>query len=93
MTENYYYKRTDDYKPILNRKKTGCFDVPMVHSAVLISMRYDVSDKLTYYPSKITNYDGPEDDIIAFALNSKALGEHVIFQCNRYLCSQIKNRS
>lgn len=74
MTENYYYKRTDDYKPILNRKKTGCFDVPMVHSAVLISMRYDVSDKLTYYPSKITNYDGPEDDIIAFALNSKALG-------------------
>lgn len=27
MTEEYYYKRTEEYKPILNREKKGCFQV------------------------------------------------------------------
>lgn len=74
MTENYYYKRTEDYTPILNREKINCFDVPMVHSAVLISLKEIASDKLTYDPDKISGYDGPEDDIIAFAINAKKHG-------------------
>lgn len=76
MTENYYYKRTDDYKPILSRDKDhrGCFTVPMVHSAVLVKLKLVNSDHLTYDPSKIENYDGPEDDIIAFAINSARNG-------------------
>lgn len=75
MTERYYYKRTDDYKPIQKREQVGCFDVPMIHTAVLINMRTKASDKLTYDPQKIRNYDGPQDDIIAFAVNAKQNGK------------------
>ncbi|CAH0745873.1 unnamed protein product [Diatraea saccharalis] len=71
MTDNYYYKRTDDYKPIRNREKLGCFAVPMVHTAVLINLQRKNSDLLTYEPSKIRDYNGPDDDIIAFAINAK----------------------
>ncbi|RVE42164.1 hypothetical protein evm_013183 [Chilo suppressalis] len=71
MTENYYYKRTDDYMPIRNRETLGCFAVPMVHTAVLISLRRKDSELLTYDPNKIHNYSGPDDDIIAFAINAK----------------------
>ncbi|XP_075991068.1 glycosyltransferase 25 family member [Anticarsia gemmatalis] len=74
MTERYYYKRTDDYQPIQSRETIGCFNVPMVHTAVLIHLRTKVSDQLTYNPKKIRNYDGPQDDIIAFALNAKQNG-------------------
>ncbi|XP_073955723.1 glycosyltransferase 25 family member [Choristoneura fumiferana] len=74
MTENYYYKRTDNYKPILKRKEVGCFDVPMVHTAVLVSLRRPESDLLTYDPAKTRGYDGPEDDIITFAVNAKSNG-------------------
>lgn len=79
MTENYYYKRTDDYKPIQRMEKQGCFEVPMVHTAVLVHLRPRISDQLTYNPEKITYYDGPQDDIIAFAVNAKKHGE-VIFR-------------
>lgn len=75
MDDNYYYKRTDDYTQILNREKIGCFKVPMVHTAVLISLKYEIADKFTYNPKIIADYDGPEDDIIAFAMNAKKLGE------------------
>lgn len=71
MTDNYYYKRTDDYKPIQSREKVDCFDVPMIHTAVLIKMRTLASNKLTYDPRKIPKYNGPQDDIIAFAVNAK----------------------
>ena len=69
MTENYYYKRTDEYLPILNRENiTGCFSVPMVHSAVLIDLRKEASDLLTYESENCPSYNGPRDDIITFAL-------------------------
>ncbi|KAH9642350.1 hypothetical protein HF086_004882 [Spodoptera exigua] len=74
MTDNYYYQRTDDYKPIQRMEKQGCYEVPMVHTAVLVQLRTRVSDQLTYNPNKIPNYDGPEDDIIAFAVNAKKNG-------------------
>ncbi|XP_014366486.2 glycosyltransferase 25 family member [Papilio machaon] len=74
MTEYYYYKRTDDYTPIYQRERIGCFDVPMVHSAVLISLRYRRSDILTYNPDNIRDYEGPYDDIIVFALNANRNG-------------------
>lgn len=70
MTENYYYKRTDEYKDILDRKDIGCFEVPMIHSVVLINLRRRTADELTYNPSKINSYDGPIDDIIAFAVSA-----------------------
>lgn len=76
MTDNYYYQRTDDYKPIQRMEKQGCYEVPMVHTAVLVNLRTRVSDQLTYNPDKIPNYDGPEDDIIAFAVNAKKNGNN-----------------
>lgn len=77
-TEDYYYLRTDGYKPILYREETGCFQVPMVHSCVLIDVRTVDSDRLTYRPE---NVGGPHDDIITFAIsaNKSAIAMHV---CN-----------
>ncbi|CAK1588530.1 unnamed protein product [Parnassius mnemosyne] len=83
MTDQYYYKRTEDYKPIVNREKIGCFEVPMVHTAVLISLKHQASDLLTYNPKNIKNYNGPIDDIIAFALNAKNNGISLNI-CNDY---------
>ncbi|XP_023246412.1 glycosyltransferase 25 family member isoform X2 [Copidosoma floridanum] len=71
MTDDYYYKRTDEYEPILFKKTISCFPVPMVHSAILIDLRMKVSDLLTYDSNNLYNYDGPRDDIIAFALGAK----------------------
>ncbi|CAB3226126.1 unnamed protein product [Arctia plantaginis] len=84
MTEKFYYKRTDDYKPIQSREKVGCFSVPMVHTAVLINMKTLASDLLTYDPKKIPGYNGPQDDIIAFAVNAKENGMELMI-CNEEL--------
>ncbi|XP_065200930.1 glycosyltransferase 25 family member [Planococcus citri] len=81
MTSSFYYKRTEDYEKILNRDKIGCFEVPMIHSAVLVDLRVSRTDTLTYSPSKITNYDGPKDDIIAFAIAANRSGIP-LFICN-----------
>lgn len=71
MTEDFYYERTEDYKPVLNRERIGCFDVPMIHSAVLIHLNSLASDHLTYMPEKVENYTGPSDDIITFAISAR----------------------
>lgn len=85
MTKSYFYKRTENYELILNRSKVGCFQVPMVHSAVLISLKSQPSEVLTYDPSKMQNYDGPEDDIIAFAVNSQNNGNEQYIVTLQYL--------
>ncbi len=74
MTTWYYYLRTDEYAEILNKEKTGCFAVPMVHSSVLVNLRSKEADLLTYVPENIKNYDGPVDDIIAFAVGAAKSG-------------------
>lgn len=74
MTDQYYYDRSDEYKPILDREVQGCFPVPMVHSCVLIKLKTEKSDDITYDPKKAMNYDGPNDDIITFAVNAKNIG-------------------
>ncbi|CAH0547323.1 unnamed protein product [Brassicogethes aeneus] len=70
MTEDYYYQRTEKYKPVLYRKEQGCFNVPMVHSCVLVNLRKKESDLLTYDPSNLDNFNGPIDDIITFAISA-----------------------
>lgn len=74
MTDDYYYQRTEDYKPVLNREKVGCFNVPMVHSCVLVDLRREISDYLTYIPEKVPYFDGPIDDIITFAIGANRSG-------------------
>ena len=78
MTDSYYYKRTEEYKPIYERKKVGCWPVPMVHSSLLINLNKKESQKLTFL--RLSD-DHPEDDIIAFALsaNIHKIGLHI---CN-----------
>ncbi|XP_074596203.1 glycosyltransferase 25 family member-like [Brevipalpus obovatus] len=69
MDERGYYLRTDDYLPILNREKIGLFKVPMINSCILIDMRMEQINSLTFNGSKLHN--APYDDMIAFALSAK----------------------
>lgn len=48
MTPDYYYLRTELYREIYNVKKEGIFQVPMIHSAVLINVNYNGSMYLTF---------------------------------------------
>ncbi|KAL1516582.1 hypothetical protein ABEB36_000479 [Hypothenemus hampei] len=88
MTEDYYYMRTKEYQPIVQRKNISCYSVPMVHSCVLIDLRKDESDYLTYKSSEIENYNGPEDDIIVFALSAMKNGV-AMYICNEHLFGYI----
>ncbi|XP_016963573.1 glycosyltransferase 25 family member [Drosophila biarmipes] len=91
MTEDYYYRRTDEYKEIYHARKLGSFPVPMVHTAVLVNMNHKAVRNLTFDRNKLVElqrsrqqvplYDGPADDIIVFAIsaNSSGLPLHI---CN-----------
>ncbi|EZA57456.1 Glycosyltransferase 25 family member [Ooceraea biroi] len=81
MTAEHYYVRTDLYEPILFREKTGCHHVPMVHTAVLVDLRTRESDLLSYRADKLNAYDGPQDDIITFAVGANKSGVP-LFVCN-----------
>lgn len=82
MSENFYYHRTDEYKEIYNLVKRGDFPVPMIHSAVLIDLRYVSTDYLTFNRTilheqlmllnkpALTN-DVPVDDIIIFSVSAR----------------------
>lgn len=72
MDEKGYYVRTEDYLPILERYKLGLFKVPMIHSCVLIDLRMEQVNALTFNGSMLNNV--PYDDIIAFALSAKYAG-------------------
>ena len=67
MQEDYYYFRTDDYKEILDRKKTGCFQVPMIHSCYLMNLNKKILPTFDKVHDKV-----PDDDIILFATNAKS---------------------
>uniref|UniRef100_A0A8D8Q9H1 Glycosyltransferase 25 family member n=1 Tax=Cacopsylla melanoneura TaxID=428564 RepID=A0A8D8Q9H1_9HEMI len=81
MSEKFYYKRTEDYEPILSKKRVGCHQVPMVHSCVLVNLNVDSSDAFTFVPNKLKGYKGPHDDIITFALSTNFSGVH-LYVCN-----------
>lgn len=68
ITESGYYKRTDDYIPILERQKRGLLTVPMVHSCFFVDLRKEVADQLSFVPK-----DAPYDDIISFAFSASRL--------------------
>lgn len=79
MTNDYYYQRTSQYKEIYNLEERGDFDVPMVHSAVLINLNDKRSDMLTFNKTTLSErfllkqHETdliPTDDIIIFALSA-----------------------
>jgi len=81
MSDTFYYERTEDYKKILEYKMVGCFQVPMVHTCLLLDLRHSESDSLTFIPENIPSYPGPRDDIIVFAL-SASLNNIPLHVCN-----------
>lgn len=79
MTPEYYYQRTDEYKTIYNYEQRGQFDVPMVHTAVLINLNDKRSNTLTFNKTILGERFSlnerdltqiPTDDIIIFALSA-----------------------
>ncbi|KAI8043038.1 hypothetical protein M5D96_004363 [Drosophila gunungcola] len=79
--DDYYYRRTDEYKEIYHVKKQGSFPVPMVHTAVLVNMNHRVVRRnLTFDKSRLLEmqrsrqqeplYEGPADDIILVNLRA-----------------------
>ena len=75
MGEDYYYQRTEEYEPILNRKNVSCFPVPLVHSSIFVNLKHELSQNLTFLPWNIDGYEnGPFDDMISFAISSKRNG-------------------
>lgn len=79
MTDNYYYLRTPDYAPIVEWKTKGCFKVPMIHSSVLIDLRFQITNYLTFKHDSLLNYKGPVDDIIIFAMSANFSGKFLFF--------------
>lgn len=68
MGTDYYYRRTEEYVPIREREKKGCYRVMLVHTAFMIDLRQVEALKLTFKPEKIKGYEGPEDDLIVLAI-------------------------
>ncbi|XP_068105919.1 inactive glycosyltransferase 25 family member 3-like [Hyperolius riggenbachi] len=73
ITPQGFYRRTPDYYPTRNRKRTGCFAVPMVHSTFLLDLRREETQKLAFYPPH-PRYTWTFDDIIVFAFSCLASG-------------------
>lgn len=88
MTSEYYYERTEEYKPILKREQLGCHQVPMIHSAFLINLNTKITDRLTFYANNVTDYDGPNDDIITFAISANR-SNIPLFICNDHFYGYI----
>ncbi|XP_066112162.1 inactive glycosyltransferase 25 family member 3 [Saccopteryx bilineata] len=76
ITPQGYYRRTAEYFPTKNRQRRGCFQVPMVHSTFLVSLRAEGAAQLAFYPPH-PNYTWPFDDIIVFAYSCQAAGVSV----------------
>ena len=71
-----YYKRHEDYLPILQRNFTGCFRAPVLLPPLLIQLSSPQSQALVYHPP-LEGFDGPTDDIVHFAYSAKIGGMQV----------------
>lgn len=72
LSEQGYYMRTPDYVPILKWERRGVFEVPVIHSTVLIQLRNPATKHLSYHPPP--GYTAAIDDIIIFAHSAKYYG-------------------
>ncbi|CDS37514.1 procollagen galactosyltransferase 2 [Echinococcus multilocularis] len=73
ITEEGYYKRSQDYFALQRRHKEGIFSVAMIHTAVLVNLRHTRKKRLAFKPLN-SGYTGPIDDIIIFARNAQLQG-------------------
>ncbi|XP_032818430.2 procollagen galactosyltransferase 1-like [Petromyzon marinus] len=81
ITTQGYYKRTPEYPRIRERRKRGCFPVPMVHSTMLLDLRRARARHLTFYPPH-PHYTWALDDIMAFAFSARK-AEVPMYVCNQ----------
>jgi len=72
-----YYKRSDDYFDILQRKKKGVIEVPMIHSTYLVDLRRNCTSGLMYNPPH-PDYEGEPDDILVFAHSARMAGKEEV---------------
>lgn len=69
-----YYRRHEDYLPILTRNFTGCFRAPVLTTAILIHLSSPKTQGLVYHPPP-PGFNGPPDDIVQFAFSAKTEGD------------------
>lgn len=97
MYDDYYYKRTEEYKEILHYKKIGQFRVPMVHTAVLVKLNSFSSDSITFEKSKIKDVEAqrpfPLDDIIIFAVSCNNSGNFFTFSVTFFFYLGLKSQN
>lgn len=70
MTEQGYYKRSEDYFDIQRRYKLGVFPVAVVHTMFLVNLHHFLTPLLQFYPP-IDGYHGPIDDLILLARSAQ----------------------
>lgn len=86
MTPSYYYQRRPEYKEIYEHQKRGEFAVPMVHSAVLVHLRDERTDALSFEAERLRELGVPadvvaaipQDDIIVLAVSANASGVEML---------------
>ena len=69
-----YYRRHEDYLPILTKNFTGCFRAPVLTTAVLIRLSSPKTQGLVYHPPP-SSFNGPTDDVVQFAFSAKTEGD------------------
>ena len=78
-----YYKRHEDYMPILQWNFTGCFRAPVLLPPLLVQLSSPLSQNLVYHPPP-DGFNGPTDDIVQFAFSAK-IGGWEIHVCTHAL--------
>ena len=77
-----YYKRLPEYLDIVERKAVGCFEVPMVHTVLLVNLRHKISQELAY--TAPGGYNKPEDDINLFSFAALKSGMRQNYSIDLY---------
>lgn len=74
MAPNGYYERSEDYLDIVSGHILGAFPVPMVHSAVLITVNHRIMQGIQFSPAPSNLPARNPDDIIQFAISARNAG-------------------
>lgn len=75
FSEDFWYERSDDYEDIQKRKVNGCFQVPVVHSCVLINLNCNENiRKITFNSDELNDPAVPYDDIVSFGVSVQRAG-------------------
>ncbi|CAG0897714.1 unnamed protein product [Darwinula stevensoni] len=70
MADDFTEKPSEETEKIRDQETTGVFQVDVVRNFVLVNLRRRSSEELTFDPEGISEYDGPYDGDIAFAVSA-----------------------